>query len=1039
MKSHFDKHGNYIFKNHRYARVASIARSVGATMSGGITFVQDGDSAGGSYVASGTTKTVLGSNATSSNSVVLAINVALGTVSSVTSTFGTFVRAEQSSNYPYTTEVWWCASSTGGGDQVTVNTVGNYGGSGSWIAQASEWTGIGSVGSANALVSTVSTFSCAYTFSSANGDDLGVGNLYFAAGITQGTTTGLSSPWTYYNAGIWNISNGVGVAGWMISTDTASHTASWLGGYAGGGSLNNECVGVVFTPSTAPSAPNNTTPTNGAYADSTTNIPFAAIYNSTDYQNQNAYAFRIKVSGAAYYYWNATSNSLQSGIVWNTISTAPGASFGFTLPSGQTTNGEVLNWSFASQEASRNLQGPFASDSTLSTAAAPVTAVTAPSGSVTSNTPIGVWANTLPSGDTQATYQVIIESGTFTTIPGSGTQLWASGVITSTSLSVATGAVLPVGTSMRYFVQITDAFGATSAWAYSNFSVAADVPASPSIIALNYNDPTTGLPEVKLIVQGNDNQLTANQSSLELGTTAGWQGGANTTMTVSTTWAQDGSHSLRLQAGSAGSVSCITPVGASGVPCIPGQMLRAMASFHSPTTVRSCEVAFSFYNSAGTLISQPSTFVNSTLTGNGGQGVCVTLVPLGAAFVALYLIGTGLSSSELLYIDCAFLGPNPFPGNSNQLTATQASFEGATTGWTAGANTTLSDSSTWAMDGSDSMAMTASSAGTVSANTPNLACIPGMTISGMAFFHSPTTPRLCSVYTFFFDTNGNPLTAVASTNVNSTLAGNGGQAFFSAVVPAGAVYMTLSLEAQGLSSGEVVYVDCASLGYGTSTVWTPGGLYYTAWSVGGFVGASTLTITRSDGVEVRGAGWSVPATVPFNEMMTIYDVETPPAVPLTYSAVISAIYSGVSVSSSPQVSSAVTVSPTKWDIMDPNNIATGTQIDWTGDSRTFDQPEQQGNFNAFQRANGIVVRGTMLARTPVSLVLQFGDDKDAAWQAFESLRQQQVTVQLRGDMPGDFFYVVLGPSQPIATARTIQRLTSPSRSLSIAVTVVDRP
>jgi len=132
----------------------------------------------------------------------------------------------------------------------------------------------------------------------------------------------------------------------------------------------------------------------------------------------------------------------------------------------------------------------------------------------------------------------------------------------------------------------------------------------------------------------------------------------NTTVSVSSTWAQDGIYSLALTAIAAGSVGATTPTGTSGVAVSPGEVVRGMGFFHSSATARVCTVSISFYNSSGSLIStQTSSGVNSTLTGNGGQAFLTVTAPALSAFMSLTIGGAGLSTSEVLYADSMFLGP----------------------------------------------------------------------------------------------------------------------------------------------------------------------------------------------------------------------------------------------------------------------------------------------------------------------------------------------------------------------------------------------
>jgi hypothetical protein len=454
----------------------------------------------------------------------------------------------------------------------------------------------------------------------------------------------------------------------------------------------------VFT-ATAPSAPTNQLPANSSYADVSTSINLSAIYNPTDNVPQNAYALRLKKSGGTYGYWNGTNFS-SSTPVWNTNTTLPGQTFtitipgGVAIPGGTLINGVTYNWSFASQESGASDQGAFASDFTFIAQAAPVTTVSAPTGNVHGTTqPAITWSSTFPGAAAQTDYQIIIESGSYSTTPGSGVSAWNSGVVASTSNSVISGVTLSPNVSYRVFVQVTETGAQVGVWAYSTFTLLVDVPAAPTITALATNDATTGLPEVLLTVQANDNQLTANQSSLESDVVTGWASGSNTTIAASSTWAQDGTYSLRMTATAGGSVSAVTPTGLSGVLCSPGLIVRALASFHSTTTPRACTVAIAFYNSSGTLIStSTSASVNSTTSGNGGQAFITATAPAGAETMSLIISGAGLSGSEALYADQMLIAPGTstswsIGGFVGQSTVTILRSDGAyvrTAGWPTG-------------------------------------------------------------------------------------------------------------------------------------------------------------------------------------------------------------------------------------------------------------------------------------------------------------------------------------------------------------------
>jgi hypothetical protein len=115
----------------------------------------------------------------------------------------------------------------------------------------------------------------------------------------------------------------------------------------------------------APSAPTLTAPAASALGVTQASVTFTGTYNSTDSQNQNAYALRMKLSGGAYQYWNGAS--WQGTISWNSVNTAPAGSWSVGPITVGFAGGTTYSWSMASQEAGASLQGSFASDSSFST------------------------------------------------------------------------------------------------------------------------------------------------------------------------------------------------------------------------------------------------------------------------------------------------------------------------------------------------------------------------------------------------------------------------------------------------------------------------------------------------------------------------------------------------------------------------------------------------------------------------------------------------------------------------------------------------
>ena len=859
-------------------------------------------------------------------------------------------------------------------------------------------------------------------------------------------------------------------------------------------------AGIIIAVLSPPTAPSTTlsTPVNSGFADATQPISFSGVYHPTDSYSQNAYAMRIKVSGGSYQYWNATTNLLQGTIVWNATSTAPLGSFGPTLPANTLTNGNVYNCSLASQDSIANLQGVFPTDSSFTAQLGPIATITSPLGTITQTEPPIVWTRTLGGSASQTAYQVIIETGTYGTVPGSGTRVFTTGVVSSSALTAAVTTALANGSTYRVFLQITQTGPQTSPWAYSTITIAATAPAIPVVTASVVNDATSGLPKVQLTVNTFDNQLTAGQASLESGVTTGWAAGSNTTIAASTTWALAGGYSLALTATAGGAVSATTSTGTSGIPVTVGTIVRAMAWFKSPTTGRTVSVGIAFYNAAGTLLSTTTSNTVTSNTGTAGKQAFVsTTAPTNAAFMALVLNGASLGASEILYTDCMFLGPtvtassvpydvllptltptgswklNDSLGAGSALDSVSGNNGVVTPTVTFGQPPSVNGDNAALFDGDSGQILstykpgvtstatmiafyqTTSNATIVMADTGALGGAQGLTLFMLAGNLSAQLGTSVVTNKQVQDPNdsndGNwHMATVTYNGTNLVLYRDGVQV--GTVAATGTMTSAYDLRIGALtflttgignwwsgSLAQVSWFQTTLTGTNITNLYNAAPIYGALWSAGGVIGNGSLTIKRSDGVLVRGSGWEGNTAIPSTQTVTVYDVETPPLVAYNYSAMVTATILGAPVTGPAGLSGYVTVTPTKWDIMDPNNIAGGTQIDWSGDSRTWDQPEKQGAFDAFGRSNTIVVHGTLKAQSPSPLQLVFGDDADAAWLKFNALRQQQITLQLRGDMLGDFFYVALGPSRPAVLNRTTDRHTNPSRSLSIVCYPVDRP
>lgn len=157
----------------------------------------------------------------------------------------------------------------------------------------------------------------------------------------------------------------------------------------------------------------------------------------------------------------------------------------------------------------------------------------------------------------------------------------------------------------------------------------------------------------------------------------------------------------------------------------------------------------------------------------------------------------------------------------NFLTGQNSGFEGGLGNWAPSANCSVADSSAQAHTGSDSMAMTASAAGNMSAyyNVPPtgglaVPCLGGDSMIVWGYFRAATVSRQCQIGFFFYDINGNfiqsSLGAVpggASSIADSTSAWTQATLNY-ATAPQNAVWaLPVAQVLSAAGSGEVHYVD----------------------------------------------------------------------------------------------------------------------------------------------------------------------------------------------------------------------------------------
>lgn len=462
-------------------------------------------------------------------------------------------------------------------------------------------------------------------------------------------------------------------------------TAAWaqtLGGSTAGFTATTNADGpwimqalVVGTPS-APDAPTLSAPGNASYIDVSSGVTLSGVYNSTDGANQNGYAARIKVSGAASYsYYNAATNALQSTLVFNTVSTSPGGTFSAALPAAAVSNGKVYNWSLASQEALASLQGPFASDFTFSAQAGPTIIVDGPTGTIGSAQPDVTYTGTPSSGSQILDYRVVVYSsdqygasgwtppaeaqGSTVTTPNT----WDSGVVSGNPTSVQVGTPLDNAVSYRAYVNLEETNSVWGDWQYTSFTVSFDPPATPTLTATPDTDPTTGAPRVALAIQGHDNLLSADDASFE-GGVGTWGSGFISTAAQTTAESLDGTHSLAVTSTGTGTMSNRTAL--SDAPVVASAPYVVFARSRANTTGRTCYVESQWFDSSGSTISSLDGPTTSDTSSGWTAAVGAGAAPTNAAAADVQVYWENVVSGEEHFIDEAGLFPGS-PGYEQQV------------------------------------------------------------------------------------------------------------------------------------------------------------------------------------------------------------------------------------------------------------------------------------------------------------------------------------------------------------------------------------
>jgi hypothetical protein len=241
----------------------------------------------------------------------------------------------------------------------------------------------------------------------------------------------------------------------------------------------------------------------------------------------------------------------------------------------------------------------------VETAPRPTVTVTAPTGTVTDTSfPSVTWTPTFSDGSPQSAYEIkIFDAATYgggTFSPDTSTPIIGTGIITSTNNGQTLEGDLANSTTYRAYVRVASLINGVnyfSAWAFSQFALAIDSPATPTVSA--FYDSNSGA--VTVTIFGRTNALSANQASIETNTT-GWAAVTNCSISRSTAQYSSGTASLAVLSGSAGDMTASTTT-ATKFAVTANNKFSATAEFRAGTTARACSVGIIWLNTSGTAIS----------------------------------------------------------------------------------------------------------------------------------------------------------------------------------------------------------------------------------------------------------------------------------------------------------------------------------------------------------------------------------------------------------------------------------------------------
>jgi len=300
----------------------------------------------------------------------------------------------------------------------------------------------------------------------------------------------------------------------------------------------------------------------------------------------------------------------------------------------------------------------------VTTAPRPTVTVTAPTGTITNTSfPSVQWTPVFSDGSPQSAYEIkIFDSTTYSGAsfsPDTSTPTIGTGIITSTNLGQTLEGDLANSTTYRAYVRVASLINGVnyfSAWAYAEFTLSIDSPATPTVSA--FYDSTSGA--VTVTIFGRTNALSANQASFEVDTT-GWVAASNCSISRTTSQFSSGAASLAVVSTSAGDMTTSTTT-ATKFSVSANNKFSATAEFRAGSTGRSCSVGLIWLNTSGTAISTVFGTAENDSSSAWNECNVTATAPATATHAQVIVKVASAGSTETHYVDkVAFhAGETPF-------------------------------------------------------------------------------------------------------------------------------------------------------------------------------------------------------------------------------------------------------------------------------------------------------------------------------------------------------------------------------------------